>query len=585
MGAILDTPAKCPLCNELTGEPVTLKCNHRFCQRCIGDLWSVNPNGPYHCPEWRCKTVYQTLPFDRSFTRPPTNSRRAQPRSNAGSSSSDDQNPLGSILRRPSLSSRLLGKRKASTPPPEQPNTKRSSLEVPHENRNDETPTTSLSDPTTSRAAAPPESAQSEQSDGAFSSDISDSQAVPPADVHPAGDTSGDAPVQQNRRESVEEILLDDSDTSNEVDICDAPLFETPKKDTHVTSGNASPAVLTPHKEKSPVHDVSKSSPTFPKHPATSPASSSHVGLFPRSETKNSHPVPCHYCPKSMCQTAVKTCLVCGASMCKEHLRPHLDSPVFQNHTLVPPMEDISSWRCQEHQEINRIYCRQCGVCVCTVCTVIGSHRDHVCISIREAERELRGNLKAEIRQLQVSEEEVKNKVSELTQKKETFKVVLNESRAAVQQQYGAIREALEQEEQSALNCVSKEENRVVGGLEEKLSQLRSSLQSIQKGLYTLEGLADNKGDKHVQDQAFIMEYSKVAQLAGNTGNPVDQLGAPEEVDRARLKCLQRWTEKRLDSVVITVPGEDRDLFRLLCETSVFLYPHLFTLLSLMNHC
>lgn len=253
--------------------------------------------------------------------------------------------------------------------------------------------------------------------------------------------------------------------------------------------------------------------------------------------------------------------------MCKEHLRPHLESPVFQNHTLVPPVEDISSWRCQEHQEINRIYCRQCAVCVCTVCTVIGSHRDHVCISIREAERELRGNLKEEIKQLQEAEEQVKNKLSEFTQKKDTFKVLLSDARAGVQQQYGAIREALEQEEQSALNCVSKEENRVLGGLEEKLGLLKSSLQSIQLGLHTLEGLADTKGDTRIQDQAFIMEYSKVSQLAGNMGNCVDQFEDPDEVDQGRMKCLQRWTEKRLDAVVITMPGKDRDLYRLLYGT------------------
>lgn len=253
--------------------------------------------------------------------------------------------------------------------------------------------------------------------------------------------------------------------------------------------------------------------------------------------------------------------------MCAEHLRPHLESPVFQNHTLVPPMEDISTWRCQEHQEINRIYCRQCSVCVCTVCTVIGSHRDHVCISIREAERELRGNLKEEIRQLQEAEEQVKDKVTELTQKKETFRVVLSEARAGVQQQYGAIREALEQEEQSALACVTKEESKVLGGLEDKLGHLRSSLQSIQQGLHILEGLADAKGDKCIQDQAFIMEYSKTAQLASNIGNCVGQFEAPEEVDRTRLKCLQRWTEKRLDTVIITVPGQDRDLYRLLYGT------------------
>ncbi|KAM7003433.1 tripartite motif-containing protein 14 [Tautogolabrus adspersus] len=584
MGASLDTPARCPLCNELTGEPVTLKCNHQFCERCIGDLWSVTPNGPYHCPEWRCKTVYQTLPFE-NFKRPPATSRRTKGHSTAGTPGNDDQYTLGSILGRPSITSRLLGKRKASTPAPEQPHTKRSTLEAPWELHNDaDTPSTSFSgetDVARSKKVLCPESPQSGQGAGTSSSVNFDSKGGPSLVVLPANDEPRDIPILQNKRKPVEEITLDDSDTSNELDVCDSPPLATPKKDTHVAGIQASPkkpantysfpVVSTPGKEKPLEKNVSKLSPVFAKHPATAPGSPGYVGTFPRLESRNTGPVRCHYCPKTGYQSAVKTCLVCGASMCKEHLRPHLESPVFQNHTLVPPMEDISSWRCQEHQEINRIYCRQCAVCVCTVCTVIGSHRDHGCISIREAERELRENLKAEIKQLQEAEEEVKNKVSELTQKKETFRVVLSEAQAGVQQQYGAIREALDQEEQSALNCVSKEESRVLGGLEKKLSHLQSSLQSIQQGLHTLEGLADAKGDERIQDQAFIMEYSKVAQLTSNMGSCVDQLGAPEEVDGARLNCLQKWTEKRLDTLVITVPGNDRDLYRLLYGTVLLL--------------
>ncbi|XP_051238331.1 E3 ubiquitin/ISG15 ligase TRIM25 [Dicentrarchus labrax] len=580
MGASLDTPTKCPLCNELTADPVTLKCDHRFCQRCIGDLWSVAPNGPYHCPQWMCKTVYQTLPFDSSWIRTPTYNRGAQPGSSAaGTSSNEEKKTFESILRRPSLTSRLLGKRKASTPVAEQPDTKRSNVKAFCEQSNDtETPTTSFSDEPgqssrveRSKKAVRPESTQSKNGDGTSSSDNSDSKTVPASDVPP------DISIQQNQR-TPEVIPLDDSDSSNEVDICDAPPLTSPKKDAQVTAIHASPkkpasaansdsfsAVSTPGKDKFSVHHVNKT----PLIPTKQPAAAS--GIFPRSESKSASPVPCHYCPKTGYQAAVKTCLVCGASMCKEHLRPHLDSPVFQNHTLVPPMEDISTWRCQEHQEINRIYCRQCGVCVCTVCTVIGSHRDHVCISIREAERELRGNLKEEIKQLQESEQHVKNRMTELTQKKHTFSVVLSEARAGVQQQYGAIREALEQEEQSALRCVTKEESRVLGGLEEKLGHLRSSLQSIQRGLHTLEGLVDAKGDKRIQDQAFIMEYSKIAHLASNMGNCVDQFEAPEEVDRDRLKCLESWTEKRLDTVVITVPGKDRDLYRLLYGSIPFL--------------
>lgn len=86
--------------------------------------------------------------------------------------------------------------------------------------------------------------------------------------------------------------------------------------------------------------------------------------------------------------------------------------------------------------------------------------------------------------------------------------MLLKEAQEGVQQQYRAIREALEQEEQTALECVMKEESRVLGGLEEKLSHLRSSLLSLQQGLHSLEGLADAKGDKRIQDQAFIMVSS-----------------------------------------------------------------------------
>uniref|UniRef100_A0A1A8FH00 Tripartite motif containing 14 n=2 Tax=Nothobranchius korthausae TaxID=1143690 RepID=A0A1A8FH00_9TELE len=572
MGAALDTPTRCPLCNDMTGDPVTLKCNHRFCQRCIGDLWSVAPNGPYHCPEWRCKTVYQTLPFDKSLIQTRIPGKRAAHPAAAGTSANDKQSALGLELGRPSLTSRLLGKRKASAPVSEQHATKKATPSDPFPDTG--ISTSSLSDKPrqstpvlTSKVAASPASTQSDHGDGTFISKSSDSK-VPP------NDELGDFPVRQNQHKS------DDSDSSSEVDLCDAPHPSASKKETGVTgsrvspkkpilpaSSNSNPGVSDPGRKPDPPQQDSKSPLSSTKSPAAASGPLSRNSIFLRPQNKTNSPVPCHYCPKAACQPAVKTCLVCGASMCKEHLRPHLDSPVFQNHSLVPPVEDISLWRCQEHQEINRIYCRQCSVCVCTVCTVIGHHRDHVFISIREAETELRTNLKDEIKHLQEAEQKVKNRLAELTGKKETFRVDLTEAQERVKQQYGAIREALEQEEQSALQCVTKEENRVLGGLEKKLGVLQRSLQSIQSGLHTLENLADAREDTRIQDQAFIMEYSRTSELTNEVGNCAELFEAPEEVDHARLNCLQRWTERRLDKVVLAMPGKDGDLYRLLYGT------------------
>lgn len=509
--------------------------------------------------------MYRTLPFDNSLIRrKPSLAPRPSPRSSAGSSINNDQTTTSdSGLGRPSLSSRLLGKRKASAPVIDVPDTKRSSLSPKDKSNDKETPSTTLTD----------EFGVETVVEAPCQNPLPSTSTAESSKSEPANTVQEVPSIVLIERKSEEVILLDQSD--NEVDICDAPLPASPKT---VTPNHTSPKKPAATSSSSPVssspvsssprqNDSGHTSPrpsVFSAHRVAPTDSTNYTAVSP---TKNKQ-IPCNYCPKLAYQFAVKTCLVCGASMCTEHLRPHLDQPVFQNHTLVPPIEDISPWRCQEHQEMNRIYCRQCGVCVCTVCTVIGSHRDHVCVSIREAERELRGNLKEEIRQLQEAEQQVKHRVDELTQKKECFEMIFCEALSGVKQQYGAIREALEQEEQLAQQCVAQEEKKVLGGLETKLGHLQSSLQSIQQGLHSLEGLADAKGDKRIQDQAFIMEYGKVAQMASAMGSLVGQFEPPDEINQGRLQCLQKWTEKRLDSVVITMPGKDRDLYRLLYGTA-----------------
>ncbi|XP_061826282.1 tripartite motif-containing protein 14 [Nerophis lumbriciformis] len=545
MGASLAAPPFiCPLCRDVTRNPVILECKHRFCPRCIGDLWSVCPSGPFNCPGWRCKTSYQTLPFDSGLLWPPKTSPRASTSSNLDTSGHALN--TDSPLRRPSIS-RLLGKRKASAPVPEQPDTKRPATC----DRSDDvqTPTHSVSDTAGQirNGKATINGANSESKESAC-------------------DNSGDDVTQHtsevSQHEAAERISTNDTDCRTEADLCDAPLLAT--ENHSLTKKPASPANLhsftTASSSQESVSPASKSIPLMStKHAAASPIK---ISIFSKPEHRNTSPVQCHYCPKTVHQLAVKTCLVCGASMCAKHLRPHMESPVFQSHTLVPPTVDISFWKCEEHQELNRVYCRLCAECVCSLCTAVGRHRNHVCISTKDAEMEIRGTLTEEIKRVVVAKQQVKGRMTELTQMKETAQALLSASRAGVKQQYATILGALQQEEQAALQVVEEEESRVVGNLGDKLVTLQDSLRHIQQGLEILEALANSQGEKRLKDQAFLFEYSKVLQL--DTESRVDQLEAPEEVDEARLKCLQRWTLKRLDNVVITELTKDRELYKLL---------------------
>lgn len=54
-----------------------------------------------------------------------------------------------------------------------------------------------------------------------------------------------------------------------------------------------------------------------------------------------------------------------------------------------------------------------------------------------------------------------------------------------------------------------------------------------------------------------------LSRLSG-LSDPVQNLEPPQEVNQGRLDCLQDWTERRLDTVLITLPH--RDPYRLLRE-------------------
>uniref|UniRef100_A0AAY4CCF7 Uncharacterized protein n=2 Tax=Denticeps clupeoides TaxID=299321 RepID=A0AAY4CCF7_9TELE len=514
MGASMDVPAsvksQCPLCHGDCRDPATLRCRHRFCKACIGEVWSCSPSGPFYCPE--CRQEYRTLSDAEWTSAPPAATGWKKKLSSYGSPSS------------------LLGKRAASSSGPHPGGHRLSSSPSRNGTFNVEDSSSDSENPP--RKKAPFTTAASSGNLSASPLEGTSMRCTDPARDQPGTSVN----EQQNPPEKM---------TTSEEGIREM-----------------SPERTSPYK----VHQKSPDRPT-PERPPATKVPTPHLNEESVPDL-SSHAVSslctirCHYCPSQRNVSAVKTCLVCGASMCPEHLQVHLESPVFQSHPLVPAVEDMSPWRCQEHQEMNRIYCRQCQVCVCTVCTVIGCHRDHTCISIKDAEKELREKMKEEMKKLQNYEKAVKTRTSELQEKRLSYLEVLEEARSNIRMQYQRIREALEQEEQQALRCVDQEEARTLMGVEEQIGQLESSLTSVQGSMDKFTGLADGTGALRAQDQAFIMEYRNIVQNVSTMSNPVEDLDPPQEVDHARLACLRDWTVTRLDSVIISLPH--RDPFRLL---------------------
>ncbi|XP_076842130.1 tripartite motif-containing protein 14 [Brachyhypopomus gauderio] len=529
MGSSLDKPAGsqhiCPLCHHECRNRVQLGCDHSFCQGCIGELWSGSSSGPYYCPE--CNYEHREPP-DFDDTDGASTSASVRTNWTLGKRLSDRYSPK-----------KVLGKRRFGSSALIQNTTGyRLGTASPRDN------TVTVSD--SSDDDTPPTKKKHEE--------------IPPSGgprVPPIGDTSSAHVTPLANRTPAKTNAASTTEPPLDIHSNDEPQPASPARTMETSPKNANSST-SPKQQSGAVPSTSDG------HPECADTSDD-------SKEDSSASVLCHYCSSSGQRAAVKTCLVCCASMCSEHLRIHLESPVFKSHPLVPAVEDVSAWRCQEHQEMNRIYCRPCGVCVCTVCTVIGSHKEHACISIKEAEKELRNTLKSEMKKIQIKETAVLNRVAQLKEKQQSVQEVLEGTRAAVVQQYQAMREALELEEQQALRCVAQEESRVMGSVVGQLSLLKQALRTTRSTFNSLQSLGDAQGASRAQDQVFIREFRKIAECLNELSDPIENLDSIEEVNQGRLDSLQEWTERRLDVVVISV--SHRDPFRLLYGTSPTLDP------------
>lgn len=68
---------------------------------------------------------------------------------------------------------------------------------------------------------------------------------------------------------------------------------------------------------------------------------------------------------------AIKTCLKCEVSLCNEHIKDHLELPVFTGHPLVSPLRDLLERKCPKHEDqVLRYYCNASRRYVCNVCAL-----------------------------------------------------------------------------------------------------------------------------------------------------------------------------------------------------------------------
>lgn len=94
--------------------------------------------------------------------------------------------------------------------------------------------------------------------------------------------------------------------------------------------------------------------------------------------------VLCEHCLDGP-QPAVKTCLVCEASLCQAHLSKHNAKGFHQEHVLVEVGAGrAEERRCGDHGKLLECYCLREETLICILCSIAGTHKGHAVVTMKE---------------------------------------------------------------------------------------------------------------------------------------------------------------------------------------------------------
>ncbi|XP_027691317.1 tripartite motif-containing protein 29 [Vombatus ursinus] len=206
------------------------------------------------------------------------------------------------------------------------------------------------------------------------------------------------------------------------------------------------------------------------------------VGILLRPKS-SSEEILCDSCIGNK-QKAVKSCLVCQASFCELHLKPHLEGAAFRDHQLLDPIRDFEARKCPLHGKTMELFCQTDQTCICYLC-MFQEHKNHSTVTVEEAKAEKETELSLQKEQLQLKIIEIEDEAEKWQKERDRIKSFTTNEKAILEQNFrdlvrdlekqrDEVRAALEQREQDAVDQVQV----IVDALDERAKVLQEDKQT-----------------------------------------------------------------------------------------------------------
>ncbi|XP_073488518.1 E3 ubiquitin-protein ligase TRIM39-like [Aquarana catesbeiana] len=185
---------------------------------------------------------------------------------------------------------------------------------------------------------------------------------------------------------------------------------------------------------------------------------------------------------------AVKSCLLCEASLCDNHLRVHSKSP---EHVLTDPTTSMENRKCSIHRELLKYYCTEDSACICVSCSLAGEHRGHNVETLDEASEKKKQELRNVLQKLIAKRKEIEQRVQSLQELKGKVQEKSAGLTGRVTALFIELRRHLEDLEKRVLRNISSQEERISHSLSDLIYQLEIKKEALSRKMEDIEELCN----------------------------------------------------------------------------------------------
>ncbi|XP_047674349.1 tripartite motif-containing protein 16-like [Tachysurus fulvidraco] len=219
--------------------------------------------------------------------------------------------------------------------------------------------------------------------------------------------------------------------------------------------------------------------------------------------------VECDFCTGRK-HKAVKSCLVCVASFCETHLKPHYQVPSWKKHKLVEASGNLQEKICSEHDKVLEIFCRSDQSFICYLC-MTDEHKSHDTVSVKAYRSEKENELQEEQLKFQQRLQEKQKKVQELKQAVNTIKLSTQTAVEDNERIFTELISFMEKKCSEVTEMIRAQEKAELSRAERLLEQLEQEIDDLQRRVTEIEKLSHTHDDIH-----FLQSFQSLRVSSGH---------------------------------------------------------------------